>query len=556
MKFSWRAVLCAVVMVGATGAFKACKSGPSSGGEDPPKTVDDTLQVTATGTASLAVLTNDSNLTHEPLTYAIDQSPSVGSASFNDDHTVRLTLPSGFTGVTTFKYKITNSVGGFSTSSAVVFVDVPAYRALFAAKGTAGTYELYVSDFISSSKISNAVVGNVRLQGMWQSKSGLLLAYERGDPAQLSSTTELFFVKPVANASPVKFPLASGRSFISGARVAISDDNRWIAYHTSPTSASGQATNLYVLDSNSSSSPIAVGSSANTVTTLTQWIGTEPTLYFMATPGNIIGPALFRAGVSSLDAPQRISPAYAAADQQSQVLVSPDQTRVLVVGTHNGVNGAFFIDPTSPNSERRLTTDMPAGAVIESLRADEALTRLTYLWRAGTSLTARLSVVDIGASSTPQTVFNGDVVGLSDLRPDGVTALITRGPNGSGSDGNLYEVTLDRSAADVLITTNVTGGVYADGDRVYLYSRTLTPSVIQRSDFERTPSALVRSTTPASALFVAPLFQPSAAILEDPTSGVVLVNASAPGKTLKLTDLQIGSVPDATLYPTIIGAAP
>ncbi len=42
MKFSWRAVLCAVVMVGATGAFKACNSdGPSSGGEDPPVTVDD-----------------------------------------------------------------------------------------------------------------------------------------------------------------------------------------------------------------------------------------------------------------------------------------------------------------------------------------------------------------------------------------------------------------------------------------------------------------------------------------------------------------------------------
>ena len=51
-----------------------------------------------------------------------------------------------------------------------------------------------------------------------------------------------------------------------------------------------------------------------------------------------------------------------------------------------------------------------------------------------------------------------------------------------------------------------------------------------------------------------PLFQPSAAILEDPTSGVVLVNAAAPGKTLKLTDLQIGAAP-TTLYPTLIGAA-
>jgi hypothetical protein len=183
------------------------------------------------------------------------------------------------------------------------------------------------------------------------------------------------------------------------------------------------------------------------------------------------------------------------------------------------------------------------------------VSRLVYLWRAANGTTARISVVNIDANDTPQLVRQGDVVGLSDLRPDGLAALITRGPNGSGSDGTLYEVTLDGSAADVLIAPNVTGGVYADADRVYLYSRTLTPSVLQRGDFARTPTPLVRSTTPATALFVSPIFQPSAAILEDPTSGVVLVNASAPGKTLKLTDLQIGSVPSATLFPTIIGVA-
>ena len=555
MKFSWRAVLCAVVMVGATGAFKACSNGPSSGGEDPPKTVDDRFEVTATGVTSLAVLTNDSNLTHEPLTYTIEDSPSVGSASFNTDHSIALSLPSGFKGVTKFRYKITNSVGGFSISSAVVFVDVPAYRALFAAKGSAGTYELYVSDFISATKISNAVTGNVRLQNLWRSKTGQLIVYERGDPAQLASTAELFFVKPTASpASPVKIPLALGRTVISGATVAVSDDSRWIAYPTNATSSSGQSGNLYVLDSNNSGSPTLVGSSANTFTGLTQWIGTTPTLYFMASPGNINGHALFRADVSGVDAPQRVSPVYASTDQEAQFFVSPDQTRILVIGVHGGQTGAFFIDPANPNVERRLTTDLPAGAVLEGLRTDDPVSKITYLWRLGTTATARLSAVNINASDTPRTVIQADVTGLSDLRSDGVAALITRGPNGRGSDGTLYEVTLDGSAADVQIASNVTGGVYADSDRVYLYSRTLTPSVLQRSDFTRTPTALVRSNTPPGALFVAPIFQPSAAILEDPTSGVVLVNAAAPGKTLKLTDLQIGG-PPATLYPTLIGAA-
>src|SRR5690242_2322952 len=104
MKVSWRAVLCAVVMVCTTGAFKACKSAPTSGGEDPPTTVDDRFVVPDTGTGSLAVLDNDSKLDqHTPLTYTISESPTVGSASFNDDHTVQLTVPAGFKGVTKFK---------------------------------------------------------------------------------------------------------------------------------------------------------------------------------------------------------------------------------------------------------------------------------------------------------------------------------------------------------------------------------------------------------------------------------------------------------------------
>src|SRR5262249_2368566 len=162
----------------------------------------------------------------------------------------------------------------------------------------------------------------------------------RGDPAQRSSTAELFFVKPGPNVIPTKFPLALGRAFISNAPVAISDDSRWMAYATNPTSASGQATNLYVLDANSSNTPIAVGSSANPSTALTQWVGTVPTLYFVAAPANISGHALFRAGVSSVDAPQRISPVYPSTDQQVDVQVKQDESQVVIVGTHGGQNGA------------------------------------------------------------------------------------------------------------------------------------------------------------------------------------------------------------------------
>jgi Big-like domain-containing protein len=561
MKFSWRAVLCAVVMVGATGAFKACNSdGPTSGGEDPPVTADDRIETTATGTSALTVLTNDTKLDNPPLTYTIEDSPSVGSASFNADDTVALTLPSGFKGLTKFRYKVTNSKGGFSISSVAVFVDVPAYRALFAAKtGTAGNYEIYVSDFNSSTKISNAANGNLRLQNMWKSKTGSLIAYERADPSNVGSTSELFFVKPTSSpSSPVKFPLALNRAFISGAPVVMSDDGRYIAYATNPSTGSGGApTNLYVLDSENSTSPTPVSASAGAATGFTQWIGNGPTLYFVAPQGSS-GHALLRANVGSFDAPQRISPVYQSADQDTAVLIAPEGTRVLVVGTHGAQAGAFFIDPVNAGIERRLTTDMPAGAVIDGFRTDQDVSKLVYLWHVANNTTPRLSVIDIDANATPQTVPVGNnVLALADLRPDSLAVLITRGTGGAGTDGALYEVMLDGSG-ESLITSNVTGGVYADGDRVYLYSRTLAPSVLQRANFERTPDPLVRSSTPAGALFVSPIFQPTAAILEDPTSGVVLVNAAAPGKTLKFTDMAIGlgSTDSSTLLPTIIDKAP
>ncbi|MEJ1962595.1 MAG: Ig-like domain-containing protein [Gammaproteobacteria bacterium] len=559
MKFSWRATLCAVVLVGATSAFTSCKTGPSSGGEDPPTTHDDKFEVTGTAATALGVLDNDTNLAHPPLTYSISQSATAGSASFNPDNTVRLDLPSGFRGATRFKYKVTNSVGGFSISTAVVFVDVPAYRALFAAKNSGGAYELYVSDLISSTQVSQATSGNLRLQHKWRSHSGLLIAYERADPAQPATTAELYFVRPGPNVIPTKFPPSLGRAFIDSAPVALSDDDRWMAYATAPTSAGGQATNLYVLDANSSNSSTLVNPSANLLTNLTQWVGTQPTLYFMATPGNLAGPALYRASVGNFDAAERISPVYSPADTQLQVLVSPDQTRVLIVGTHGGQAGAFLIDPSSPNIERRVTTDIPAGALIESYQVNDAFTQLTYLWRSGSVAAARLSVVDLSSVTLPRTVLNADIASFTELRPDGLAALVTRSSNGRSSDGTLVEVTLDRSVADLQIAANVTGGIYADtADRVYLYSRTLTPSVIERSNFNRAPTPLVRSTTPASALFVSPSFEPSAAILEDTgdtTLDLVLVNASAPGKTLQLSTQQVGPV-GPTLLPTIIDAAP
>lgn len=552
MRIFGRAALCVVVMLSATGALFRCSDESNSGGEDPPRTVDDIVEVRSDAATAIPVLNNDTELDNEPLTVSIEDNPTVGSASVNADNTVRLDVPAGFRGATRFRYKVTNSLGGFSISTAVVFVDVEAYRVAFAAQDSAQNYEIYLSNLASAERISEATSGNFRLRNMWLSEEGprSLIVYERSD----GTTPELFYVKLNPIADPVRVPRPSSRTFIADAPVAVSNTDQWIAFPTTPTS--NTANSLFALDTTSSSnSPQLVEFSANLVVESVQWGGDLPSLYFMSQPSGLSGRVLYRADIGAFNSPVRISPPYPTTDTNTVIRVSPDKTKILLFGTHSGVNGAFLLSEGSPNTERRLTTDMPNGAIIEGFAIDDSFTQLTYLWRTGTSVTSQISVVPINDSGTnPRRVLNADVSLLTELRPDAAATLVTRSPAGVDSDGTLFEVLLDSGNAE-RVATNVTGGIYDDtGDHVFLFSRTLTPSVIARSDFGSTPTALVRAGTPTNALYVTPTTARSLAIIDDPTSGLVAVNASAPGSTIRLTTLTVGSLPTRTLFPTAVGA--
>lgn len=560
MRIFGRAAFCIVVLMFSTGAlFKACSDEENtSGGEDPPTTANDIVEVTTAEAASIPVIANDTDLDNEPLTFAIEESPTVGSASFNSDRTVRLELPAGFAGVTRFRYRVTNSLGGFSISTAVVFVDVEAYRIAFAAQDSNQLLELYLSNFVSADRISQAAQGNLRLRNLWYAEEGArsTLVYERADPSQPATTSELFYVKLNPVASPVRVPQPSSRTFIADAPVAVSTNDQWIAFPVTPTS--NTTNTLYALDTSSTSnSPQLVDFSSNLVTSSVQWGGDLPSLYFISSPPGLSGSVLYRADPGAFNSPVRMSPPYSANDTNVVIRVAPDKSRIVLFGTHSGVNGAFLLDPADPNRERRLTTDMPAGSIIESFAINETFTELTYLWRTGTSVTSQISVVPIDSSgTTPVRVFTADVASLTELRPvDEAATLVTRSQGGAGSDGTLFEVLLDGSGVDARVAENVTGGIYDDtGNNVFLYSRTLTPSVISRSEFGRAPTVLVRPSTPTTALFVTPTTARSLAIVDDPTSGLVAVNASAPGKTIRLTTLTVGSLPSRSLLPTAVGA--
>jgi hypothetical protein len=552
MRIFGRAALCVVVMLGATGALFKCSDDATSGGEDPPRTADDIVEVDSAAATSIAVLTNDTELDNEPLTFSIEDNPTVGSASFNSDRTVRLDLPAGFRGATRFRYKVTNSLGGFSISTAVVFVGVETYRVAFAAQDSNQNFEIYLSNLASTERITDATSGNFRLRNMWFAEKGprSLMVYERAD----GSSSELFYVKLNPVARQVQVPRPASRTFIADAPVAVSTEGQWIAFPTTPTS--NTANSLYALDTTSSSnSPQLVDFSSNLVVSSVQWGGDLPSLYFISQPPGLSGRVLYRVDIGAFSSPTRVSPPYPTSDTNVVIRVSPDKSRIVLFGTHSETNGAFLLDPENPNTERRLTTDMPSGAIIESFDINEAFTQLTYLWRTGSSTTSQLSVVPIDDSGTdPRRVLNADVNLLTELRPDDAATLVTRTSAGLGSDGTLFEVLLDSGDAE-RIATNVTGGIYDDmGDNVFLFSRTLAPSVIARGDFDSTPTALVRTSTPTNALYVTPTTARSLAIINDPTSGLVAVNAASPGRTIRLTTLTIGTLPSTSLLPTAVGA--
>ena len=94
----------------------------SAPGNHPPVAVNDNATTTGTTPVTIAVLANDSDPDSDIIHVSATGTPAHGSASLNSDGTVRYVANSGFVGVDTFSYTITDAHGATATATVSVTV--------------------------------------------------------------------------------------------------------------------------------------------------------------------------------------------------------------------------------------------------------------------------------------------------------------------------------------------------------------------------------------------------------------------------------------------------
>lgn len=424
-----------------------------------PVAANDILRADGTALDSINVLKNDSDADGDTLTVSIEGTPLVGSASVNADSTVRISaLPTGFKGVTRFKYRVTDTSGASVVAAAAVFVGTDPFRVVFAEDAAGSGPEVFINDLAADARaVTSATEGTWRLKGFVASDNGATVVYRREDTAAASTTADLSFIQTASSAAATKITLPAGATLTQDAQGAdqfrVSPDGKWIAL---VASTSGVAS-VYVLNVASPAtltkvSPVGAASAARL-----RFSRDSQNLYFLASANAggankslyTVTPAspATTVAVSALSSPS-------TADDVIDYGISPDQTRVLLQANRGGRVGLYFVDA------RQLQTEVQ---VSHALGFGEAIYNSTLSRNGGTVSGAPLQrvaytsqtllgtfntyVADLSATPNPRLVASGtQAVGL---RPDDASVLYSKGLQiwensiGAGTTDQLVEAGSD-----------------------------------------------------------------------------------------------------------------
>ena len=444
----------------------------------PPTAGNLVLRADGAALSNINVLAKAQDPDGDPLTVTIEQAPLVGTATVNPDGSIALSgLPSGFKGLTRFKYRVTDPSAAYATGTVAVFVGADPFRVAFVGDATGnGAPEVYLTDFVSPlSPVTAATSGNLRLQGFVVSDSGATLVYRRAD-ITAPSTTDLSFVQTANLAEQTRIVLPAGEALVQDANgkdeFEVSPDGQWIA----AVAGNGSADSLYVLGVSSPSTVINATPAGTLSVSEPRFSIDSKNLYFLvsSTPGGGAR-SLYTVALSDPSASALVSAPNASGDDVTDYAVAPDQARILLQAVRGGVVGLYFNDPLHLQTEFQVnqslgfaqwvassTIDLPPGLGGSSLGDQVAYTIDTAL------VGGQAYLASVSATPSPQTLGPQGSSAVA-FRPDDAALLYSMYSASSGTQ--IYEAS---GPTEQLVGSGVSGLYDSTGNIVLLVQSQLT----------------------------------------------------------------------------------
>jgi hypothetical protein len=514
-----------------------------------PTAGNDLFRADGTALSNISVLANDSDADSNPLTVTIEEAALIGTAVANADGTVRLeSLPTGFKGVTRFKYRVTDPGGLSSTATAVVFVGIEPFRAVLAGDASAnGSYELYVSSFAAAPEVvTTATEGALRLHSFRASPNGATIVYRRTSTTT-PATSDLSFVRTATPRQDVRIAIPAGVSLVADVRPAdqytVSDDGQWIAFIA--RDAQG-ADAVYVLNV-ASPATVSKVNIANTVRASSPRFASNAQLLYVLASAATTGANrdLYAVALDSLAVGRVSAPSVASTDDIIQYSVSLDQSRILLQANRAGGVDLYFIDATQLQNEIQVNQNLARREQIEAttltrppgLGGSVRGQRIAYSVLDTRNDQLNLWLADVSATPNPRrlSASNAKVLGF---RPDDEALLYSTG-------GNVYEARLDGTVSDQLIAPGSDAWYDSTGNIVLLAQSQAAGPVLASAVRGAFGTARQLGTPVLAAPFSDVSGFDRAVVLlgenatTDPavaTARIALVNAMAPEKLLYLAE--------------------
>ena len=498
------------------------------------------------------ILSSASDPDKDPLKVTITSGPNIGTATVNADGTVTV---AGSKGLVTFGYTVTDPSGQTAAANAAVFVGVQPFRAAFVAdSSTNGSYEVYLTDFMSTpTQISTATQGTLRLKGFAVADNGSTVVYRTQD-TNSASTTSLSFVRTATPATQVAVPIPNGLTPVLDGngkdQFVVSPDGTWIAL----IAGAGGSSSLYLVNTTTSTATAvvpSVGSSAAVFATQPTFTSDSKNVYFLAS-GQASGAnrSLFVVATSSLTTPVMVSDLSRpfTSDEITAYSVPSNQSTIVFQGNRNGAPGIFHVDPAHLTAIHQVNADVAGAALTSStvglapgLGGSNTGTKVAY--DVGIPVTAPESVgIYVGAlppAAPPAPQFVAPIELVIGFNPDDTKLLYTDGSQvseiGAGSGNSGQQV------------GNGNQGWYDSGGNIVLVAKTMASGGATLSSNTRpfgSPTALTATGTAAFDLDVSGVAQGVTIY------GQAANNGSAPASVnLQLFDVAASNAHPITLKP-------